>query len=128
MEIGQPERIQRILTDKFLSAMSYYDTVEAFYHGIMLTLLQLNQEYVCTSNRESGSGRFDIQCKQLRDWELAFILECKVTSDPKEMLEDAKKAACQIQDKQYVSDLQREGYRKIITYGISFCQKKCRVE
>ena len=63
-EKGMVNRSEELLTEKFLSAMSYYDSKEAFYHGILLTLMQLNTAYFCSSNRESGSGRFDIQCKQ----------------------------------------------------------------
>ncbi len=127
MEDEQPERVQSILNDKFLSAMSYYDTVEAFYHGVTLTLMQLNPDYLCTSNREAGSGRFDVQCRKARDWNLAFILEFKISDGSEDMLSDAKAAARQIRAKRYVAELKREGYKKIITYGIAFCGKKCRV-
>ncbi len=107
--------------------MCYYDTVEAFYHGVTLTLLQLNPDYYCVSNRESGSGRFDVCCRQKKEWKWAFILEFKVTEDPREMINDANQAVSQIRDKEYISDLKREGYEKILIYGFSFCAKRCRV-
>ena len=121
------ERIQDILTDCFLSTMSYYDTAEAFYHGVMLALMQLNREYRCESNRESGSGRFDIQCKQRARWYLAYVLEFKVSKSMEDLQHDAKKAAEQIREKEYVSNLQAEGYEKIMTYGFAFCEKRCAV-
>ena len=127
MESGNVERVEEILNDQFLSTMSYYDTVEAFYHGVTMTLMQLNQRYVCTSNRESGAGRFDVQCKQKRKWKLAFVLEFKISGKPKEMIKDAKEAALQIKNKNYVSDLLQEGYEKVMTYGFAFCEKRCRV-
>ena len=107
--------------------MSYYDTVEAFYHGVMLALMQLNTDYLCVSNRESGSGRFDLQCKQRKKWKLAYLLEFKISNTPAEMLTDAKKAAEQILEKEYMANLQAEGYEKIMTYGFAFCEKRCRV-
>ena len=127
MEDGNAERVEEILNDQFLSSMSYFDTIEAFYHGVTLALMQLNQNYVCTSNRESGSGRFDVQCKQKRRWKLAFVLEFKVSDLPKHMIMDAHEAVSQIKDKNYVSDLLQEGYEKVMTYGFAFCGKRCRV-
>ena len=127
MEAGEVKKIQKILNGCFLSTMSYYDTAEAFYHGVMLALMQLNREYRCESNRESGSGRFDIQCKQRARWYLAYVLEFKVSRSMSDLQKDAEKAAAQIQEKGYVSNLQAEGYEKIMTYGFAFCEKRCAV-
>lgn len=127
MESGNAGRMEEILTEEFLSAMSYYDTVEAFYHGVMLTLMQLNRRFLCVSNRESGKGRFDIMAKQQTAWNLAYILEIKVSDTPADMAHDARKGLKQITDKAYVTDLQTEGYRKIMTYSLAFCEKRCRV-
>ena len=127
MEQGNTERMEEILTDCFLSSMSYFDTQEAFYHGVMLALMQLNREYLCRSNRESGSGRFDMVCKQQTRWKLAFVLEFKVSKTPGELASDAKQAANQIEERDYIADLQAEGYEKIMTYGFAFCEKRCRV-
>ena len=127
MESGNVERMEEILNDSFLSSLSYYDTVEAFYHGVLLTLMQLNQSYHCTSNRESGNGRFDIQCRQKARLNLAFILEVKVSENRQNMLRDAQKGAAQIKMKRYAAELEREGYKQILTFGIAFCEKTCRI-
>ncbi|MBQ8159419.1 MAG: AAA family ATPase [Clostridia bacterium] len=124
---GNAEEVEKILSDQFLSAMSYYDTVEAFYHGVLLTLMQLNPDYICVSNRESGRGRFDVAAKQRNRWETAIILEAKISKSSARMLSDAKGAAAQIEKRKYRKDLEREGYRTIMTYGISFFGKRCRV-
>ena len=127
LENGNASQIEKILTQEFLSAMSYYDTTEAFYHGVLLSLMQLNQNYLCVSNRESGTGRFDIMAKHQLSWDLAYILEVKVSKTTSDLLSDARKGARQIAKKEYLTELQREGYQKILTYSISFCQKRCRV-
>ncbi len=127
MEQGDAARAEQILTEEFMSAMSFYDTAEAFYHGVLLTLMQLNRNYLCTSNRESGQGRFDIMAKQRTRWDLAFVMEAKVSKKPSDMLSDAREGAKQIAEKEYRTELQREGYGKIMTYSISFCEKRCRV-
>ena len=77
--------------------------------------------------RRSGQGRFDIVCRERRGWEYAFVLEFKVSDDPRKMMKDAENALKQIKDKEYIEDLQAEGFEKIFTYGFSFCNKKCRV-
>ncbi|MCR5727957.1 MAG: ATP-binding protein [Lachnospiraceae bacterium] len=127
LENGDAEQTEEMLTNEFLSAMSYYDSQEAFYHGILLTLMQLNNDFLCVSNRESGTGRFDILCKQKARRDLAIILEVKVSAEDKDMLRDAKKGAGQIKSKNYVSDIKREGYKEILCYGVAFCNKKCRI-
>ncbi|MBQ8093040.1 MAG: AAA family ATPase [Clostridia bacterium] len=126
-EEGKPEQAERILTDSFLSAMSFYDTQEAFYHGIMLALLQQNSAYFCSSNGESGKGRFDVQCKQRSGRALAFVLEVKISRTEKRMIGDAVRGAEQIRTKKYAGSLLREGYKCVLTYGIAFCQKTCRI-
>ena len=44
------------------------------------------------------------------------------------MQEDAEKAAAQIAEKEYVKSLQRAKYKKVITYGLAFCEKACAVK
>ena len=119
--------LQSILKKEILPAISYYDTVEAFYHGILLTLMASNQDYMVSSNRESGLGRFDVESKLRYDLDDAIALEVKVAISLIEMVKLAKEAAEQIERMKYVTDLLREGYEKVYTYGIAFFGKTCRV-
>ncbi len=123
MESGNTERVEEILNDRFFCSINYHDTVEAFYHGVALALMRCNSDYICTSNQENE--RFVIQCKQRRRWKLAFVLGFKVSDQEKQMIKDAREAIAQI--KGYVSDLQEEGYEKIMAYGLAFCEKRCKV-
>ncbi|MBR2287541.1 MAG: AAA family ATPase, partial [Clostridia bacterium] len=127
LEQGDAAQAEQILTDEFMSTMSYFDSAEAFYHGVLLTLMQLSRDYLCTSHRERGMGRFDILAKQKTRWNLAFLLEVKVSKASSDMLSDARLGAKHIAKEAYCSELQREGYGEIMTYGISFCEKRCRV-
>ena len=119
--------LQSILKKEILPAISYYDTLEAFYHGVLLTLMASNQDYMVSSNRESGLGRFDIVSKLRYDLDDAIALEGKVASSLAEMAKLAEEAAKQIEKMKYVADLLREGYEKVYTYGIAFFGKTCRV-
>ena len=57
----------------------------------------------------------------------AIALEVKIASSLAEMVKLAVEAAKQIERMKYVTDLLREGYEKIYTYGIVFFGKACRI-
>ena len=121
-----------------LSTFSYFDTgkrpsgiePERFYHGFMLGLLvDLQDRYVITSNRESGFGRYDVMIEPKEpEKQDAYILEFKVFNSRNERsLEDTVAAALrQIDEKQYASGLVQRGIKEehIHSYGFAFKGKK----
>jgi len=60
-------------------------------------------------------------------WMDAIVLEGRVAASLAEMTKLAGEAAKQIERMEYVTDLLREGYEKVYTYGIAFFGKTCRV-
>ena len=121
-----------------LSTFSYFDTgkrpsydqPERFYHGFVLGLIvDLQNKYVITSNRESGFGRYDVMLEPKRPQEDdAIILEFKVydEDDEENLKETVQSALAQIEEKQYAAQLIARGVpqERIRCYGFAFEGKK----
>ena len=119
----------RVSRDMF----SYFDTgkqpsdeePERFYHGFVLGLMvELQDRYYITSNRESGFGRYDVVLEPKKPNLNAIIIEFKVFNTRREKsLEDTVATALQqIEDKQYAASLIAKGIpeEKIRKYGFAF--------
>ena len=127
MEEGDAEKMQDILGGLLFSTISFYDSVESFYHGFLAGILSQSQDYLVKSNRESGSGRSDLMVKSPSLRGRSFILELKISEHIDNLGKDADRALEQIYEKKYREKLRAEGYRKIDCYGISFYRKDCEV-
>ena len=102
---------------------------ERFYHGFVLGLMaDLSKDYIITSNRESGFGRYDVMIEPKDKSNKAVIMEFKVYNPRREAsLEETVEAAHnQIEEKQYESVLLDKGFSKerIYKYGFAFEGKK----
>ena len=117
---------------------SYFDTgknsseetePERFYHGFVLGLMvDLQDRYRITSNRESGFGRYDVVLEPLQMVDDAIIIEFKVCNPAKKQtLEDAvAEALKQIDRMNYAANLEAGGIapERIRKYGFAFEGKK----
>lgn len=120
-----------------LATFSFFDTgsrpsgaePERFYHGFVLGLMvELQDRYILTSNRESGFGRYDVMLEPRSTQDDGIIMEFKV-HDPEEesTLKDTVMAALKpIEDRQYETMLEAKGIYgdRIRKYGFAFEGKR----
>ena len=123
-----------------LKTISYFDSgnspsdeePERFFHGLVLGLMvDQTENYIITSNRESGYGRYDIMLEPIdksNDNLPCIVIEFKVINPKKEKtLEETVEAALkQIEDKGYDAELVKKGIKRenIHHYGFAFRGKK----
>ena len=119
--------IQEMLGDYLWESISVRDTAvrtnmkENFYHGMMLGLLRSQGSWLVKSNAETGEGYSDISIQTPE--RLGIVIELKYANDGN--LEAAcAEALKQIEEKKYAEGLKRQGAKKIIKYGIAFCEKE----
>ena len=113
------------ITDLLRKTISFYDSTESFYHGLISGLLSGNVYYKVESNRETGDGRSDLVLYQQDVAQNAVILEFKVCGKNETADEAAKRALKQINDRDYASKAREDGYKNIIKYGVAFKGKMC---
>ena len=127
---GDTAMIQDMLYDYLWDSISIRDSVvrkgmkENFYHGLLLGLLQSQRTWSVQSNAKTGEGYSDISIRTPE--RVNIVIEIKYADDGN--LEKAcGEALRQIEEKQYAAGLQRRGMKKVLKYGIAFCEKECMV-
>ena len=141
---GDIESMNAYMNKVTLKTISYFDTgntpsdeePERFFHGFVLGLIvDQTENYIITSNRESGYGRYDIMLEPIdktNEKLPGIVIEFKVINPRKEnSLEETVEAALkQIEEKNYNAELIKRGVKEenIHHYGFAFKGKEVLID
>ena len=127
---GDAALIQDMLNDYLWDSISVRDTAvrknmkENFYHGMLLGMLNSQENWMTQSNAETGEGYSDISICTPERTGIVIELKYAHNGNLKAACEEALK---QIEEQKYAVGLQRQGMKKIMKYGIAFYEKECMV-
>ena len=128
---GDAEKVERLFEGYLKKTISIQDTFvkkslkENFYHGILLGILGVKEDWGVFSNRETGDGYSDIMI-ETEDSEMGIIIEIKYAGDGN-LLNVCEKALKQVEETKYEETLLENGVEKILKYGIACYMKHCKV-
>ena len=142
---GDIESMNEYMNEVVLNTFSSFDTgkkksdkkvPENFFHGFVLGLMvDQTENYIITSNRESGFGRYDIMLEPIdknNEKYPGIVIEFKVINQRKEnSLEETVQAALkQIEEKNYDAELVKRGVKEenIHHYGFAFRGKEVLID
>ena len=142
---GDIESMNEYMNDVALNTFSSFDSgkhnserkaPENFFHGFVLGLIvDQTENYIITSNRESGYGRYDIMLEPIdktNEKLPGIVIEFKVINPRKESsLEETVEAALkQIEEKNYDAELINRGVKEenIHHYGFAFRGKEVLID
>jgi len=131
IENGNTESAEKCFGEYLRKTISIRDTSvrkemkENFYHGVLLGILGIKENWIVHSNRESGEGYSDILI-ETDDTAMGIVIEMKYAEDGN-LQKAAEKALKQIESKQYEEALYDEGIEQILRYGIACYKKRCKI-
>ncbi len=122
--------IEQMLNDYLWGSISIRDTAvrkdrkENFYHGMLLGLLQYEDNWFIKSNAESGEGFSDILIETPE--RVGVVIEIKYAME-RDLERSCVEALDQIERSSYAARLIEDGMENIVKYGIAFYKKRCKV-
>lgn len=128
---GDAEKVERLFEGYLKKTISIRDTFvekslkENFYHGILLGILGVKEDWGVFSNRETGDRYSDIMI-ETEDSEMGIIIEIKYAGDGN-LLNACEKALKQVEETKYEETPLENGVEKILKYGIACYMKHCKV-
>ena len=129
---GEEKKVEDIFESYLKKTISIRDTFvkkaskENFYHGILLGILGVKEEWYVSSNQESGEGYSDILV-ETENSETVILIEVKYANDGN-LDQACERALQQIEEKKYDEELRENGVDKILKYGIACYMKRCKVK
>lgn len=128
---GDASLIEEQFNSYLMKTISIRDTnvpkakKENFYHGILLGLLSHMEDWLISSNAESGEGYSDILV-EIEAEKIGIVIEVKY-AEHHSLDAACKEALQQIEANNYAETLLADGMTTIFKYGIACYKKHCKV-
>ena len=129
---GREKNVEKIFESYLKKTISIRDTFvrkaskENFYHGILLGILGVKEDWGVFSNQETGEGYSDILI-ETENSEIAILIEVKYANDG-DLDQACERALKQVEERKYDEELRANGADKILKYGIACYMKRCKVK
>jgi hypothetical protein len=124
---AEEKEFENRLNDYLFEVISAFDSLEAFYHGFMVSLAgYAYEDYQIRSNREVGAGRYDLAMYPKNPLRLGALLEFKKLGDGEDLEALLEKGLGQVDELQYALEFKLKGI-KYIVYTMVFKGKVCRL-
>ena len=129
---GEETKVEEIFENYLKKTISIRDTFvrkaskENFYHGILLGILGVKEEWYVSSNQESGEGYSDILV-ETENSETVILIDVKYANEGN-LDQACEQALQQIEEKKYDEELRENGVDKILKYGIACYMKRYKVK
>lgn len=107
---------------------SYFDLEnnEKIYHILILgIMIAFDKDYIVSSNRESGHGRYDLYIKNIKT-QISYIFEFKVAGTEEKLNNCVDEAISQIKKQEYISAFQEDKF--IYGIGMAFYKKRVKLK
>ena len=128
---GNGEALQRDMRTLLLESVSVHDTAgENFYQGLVLGLCaMMDNRYIVRSNRESGTGRYDISLEPKAKTLPGILIELKACGkgESADLKQLASNALSQIEKRDYAAEMRSRGITTIYRYGVAFRGKEVQI-
>ena len=128
---GKADVLEKLFTEYMSKTISIRDTFvrkptkENFYHGLLLGILSFKDDWIITSNRESGDGFSDIMIR-VDNRDTGILIEVKYAEEGDEA-RACQQALSQMSEKNYEAYFKQVGLMKIMKYAIACNKKTCKV-
>jgi hypothetical protein len=94
----------------------------------MAGLLVGSESYDVKFNRENGDGRTDLTDCEYQTRSLAIVIEVKPAEKFNFLDKKCDEALAQIRNNRYDEQLIDDCYKRVVRFGIAFCDKSCMVK
>ena len=127
---GELNNLEKLTNDFFLDTYSYHDfpkdANELNYHNILTGMLALIGIGEVKSNREAGSGRYDISLVSYDNMDYSYIIEVKHAKSKQDIQKLLDKGIEQIKENNYIELIKDKEYKGIICF--CFYKKEVKIK